>query len=54
MIDWGQAGTIAGTGIGMVAIVLVMLAGATWLMGVLVRKSESRRQAREEKQRAQS
>ncbi len=55
MIDWGLAGTIAGAGIGMVAIVLVMLAVATWLMGVLIRKMESRHRAKEEKQqRAQS
>ncbi len=54
MIDWGLAGTVAGAGIGMVAVVLAMLAVATWLMGVLIRKAESRRQAKEQKQRAQS
>jgi Na+-transporting methylmalonyl-CoA/oxaloacetate decarboxylase gamma subunit len=40
---WEQAATIAGAGIGMVAVVLVLLAVATWLMGVVVRRTERRR-----------
>jgi Na+-transporting methylmalonyl-CoA/oxaloacetate decarboxylase gamma subunit len=42
-MDWGQAATIAGAGIGMVAVVLILLAVATWLMGVVVRRTERRR-----------
>jgi len=42
-MDWGQAATIAGLGIGMVAVALVLLALATWLMGALVRRTERRR-----------
>ncbi len=44
-IDWGQAATIAGAGVGMVATVLIMLAVATWLMGVLLGRIERRRRA---------
>ena len=42
-MDWGHAATIAGVGIGMVAVALVLLALATWLTGALVRRTERKR-----------
>jgi len=53
-IDWGEVGTIAGVGLGMVAAVLVILTAATWLMGAVLRRMEKRSQMGGAKDRAQS
>lgn len=41
-VDWGEATLVAGVGIGMVALILVILALATWITGVLLRRIDSR------------
>ncbi len=37
-IDWGFAGKIGGIGFGMVFVVLIILAVAIWLVGLVVSK----------------
>lgn len=37
-IDWGFAGRIGGVGFGMVFVVLIILAIAIWLVGLVVRR----------------
>ncbi len=40
IIDWGQAVKVGGVGFGWVFMVLVVLAVAIWLSGVIIRKLE--------------
>ncbi len=40
-VDWGFAGQIGGIGFGMVFAVLVILAIAIWLVGLLIRRFDS-------------
>ncbi len=40
-IDWGFAGQIGGFGFGMVFVVLIILAVAIWLTGLIIRKIEA-------------
>jgi Na+-transporting methylmalonyl-CoA/oxaloacetate decarboxylase gamma subunit len=42
VIDWGEAAKIAGAGIGIVAIILIVVATATWIAGILLQKIEGR------------
>ena len=42
-IDWGEAWQIGGIGFGLVFVVLAILAVAIWLIGLLLRKIDSRR-----------
>ena len=37
-IDWGLAGQIGGVGFGLVFLVLVILASAIWLVGLVLGK----------------
>jgi Na+-transporting methylmalonyl-CoA/oxaloacetate decarboxylase gamma subunit len=37
-IDWGFAGQIGGIGFGMVFAVLIILAVAIWLVGLVIRR----------------
>ena len=37
-VDWGLAGQIGGLGFGLVFIVLIVLAVAIWLVGMVLRK----------------
>ncbi|MFC1934276.1 OadG family protein [Chloroflexota bacterium] len=37
-VDWGFAGQVGGAGFGIVFIVLVILAVAIWLVGIVLRK----------------
>jgi Na+-transporting methylmalonyl-CoA/oxaloacetate decarboxylase gamma subunit len=41
-VDWGEATLVAGVGIGMVVGILVILAVATWITGVLLHRIDSR------------
>jgi sodium pump decarboxylase gamma subunit len=40
-VDWGFAGKIGGTGFGMVFVVLIILAVAIWLVGLVVSRTGS-------------
>ena len=40
-IDWGFAGQIGGVGFGTVFIVLLLLAAAVWIVGLVTRKMAS-------------
>jgi Na+-transporting methylmalonyl-CoA/oxaloacetate decarboxylase gamma subunit len=44
LIDWGEAGQIAGIGFGMVVLILGILALVLWLVGIPLKKT-----AKEEK-----
>ena len=37
-VDWGFAGQIGGIGFSLVFVVLIILAVAIWLVGIVVRK----------------
>ena len=41
-INWGEAWQIGGIGFGMVFVVLAILAVAIWLIGLVIRKIDSR------------
>ncbi len=45
IIDWGQAGALAGKGFGTVFIVLVILAVVTWLMGFIFQRIKKKKEA---------
>lgn len=38
--DWGLAWQVGGIGFGLVFVVLVILAAAIWLTGLVIRKTE--------------
>ncbi len=38
LVDWGFAGQIGGLGFGLVFVVLIILAVAIWLTGIVLRK----------------
>jgi len=40
-VDWGQAAQVGGIGFGLVFVVLVILALALWLSGLIFRKIDS-------------
>ncbi len=40
-VDWGLAGQIGGIGFSLVFIVLIILAVAIWLVGIVLRKVSS-------------
>jgi Na+-transporting methylmalonyl-CoA/oxaloacetate decarboxylase gamma subunit len=44
IIDWGQAVKVGWIGFGWVFMVLVILAVAIWLSGVIIRKMEKRKE----------
>ena len=49
-VDWGFAGQIGGIGFGLVFVVLVVLAVAIWLVGLVINKtSTGKDKASEEK-----
>lgn len=50
-IDWGEATRIAGIGIGTVAIILIVVAIATWLAGILLQKIEGKGEPKSGKQK---
>jgi len=52
-IDWGEATRIAGAGLGMVGAVLILLALATWLAGVLLQRVAARAEAKSSERKAE-
>jgi hypothetical protein len=48
--DWGDAGLVAGVGFGVVFLVLIILAVAIWITGIVVKKMEIREKNKEIKE----
>lgn len=40
-VDWSQAWSIVGRGIGVVFFIMCLLAGLTWLMGRIIQRIEA-------------
>ena len=53
VVDWGQAFQIGGVGFGLVFAVLVVLASAIWLVGLLLNKVFGRNNVTSEKKESQ-
>ncbi|MFC1951143.1 OadG family protein [Chloroflexota bacterium] len=53
-LDWGDAWQVAGVGFGVVFLVLVILAVAIWVTGVIVKKLETRNATKETEQKKAS
>jgi Na+-transporting methylmalonyl-CoA/oxaloacetate decarboxylase gamma subunit len=45
--SWGDAWQVAGIGFGVVFLVLIILAVAIWITGIIVKKLEDRNKAKE-------
>ena len=45
--DWGDAWQMAGVGFGVVFLVLIILAVAIWITGIVIKKIEDRDKAKE-------
>ncbi len=43
-IDWGEAGLLAGQGFGTVFLILVILAVATWLVGLIFQRTKRKKE----------
>lgn len=52
-VDWAQAWQIGGIGFGLVFVVLIVLAFAIWLTGLLLSKTIGGNNAAKEKQESQ-
>ncbi|TRZ51663.1 MAG: hypothetical protein D4S01_04320 [Dehalococcoidia bacterium] len=48
-VDWGFAGQIGGFGFGLVFVVLVILAIAIWVVGLVVKKASTGKSEAEDK-----
>ena len=48
--DWGDVWQVAGVGFGIVFLVLIILAVAIWVTGILVNKMETREKNKEVKE----
>jgi len=48
--DWGDAWQVAGIGFGVVFLVLIILAVAIWVTGIIVKKMEIRQKNRQTKE----
>ena len=51
---WGDAWQVAGVGFGIVFLVLIILAVAIWVTGIIVKKLETRNTTKEEEQKEAS
>lgn len=47
-VDWGQAWSIVGRGIGLVFAIMILLATITHTMGKIVQKMEAKKKAEED------
>jgi Na+-transporting methylmalonyl-CoA/oxaloacetate decarboxylase gamma subunit len=52
-IDWGFAGQIGGVGFGLVFVVLIILAIAIWLVGLVLKRSGADKGEAEEKKKGE-
>lgn len=52
--NWGDAWRVAGVGFGIVFVVLIILAVAIWVTGIIVKKMEARNAAKEAEQKKAS
>ncbi len=50
-LDWGEAWQVAGVGFGIVFLVLIILAVAIWVTGIIVNKMETRNTIKEEEKK---
>ena len=50
-LDWGDAWQVAGAGFGIVFLVLIILAVAIWVTGIIVKKLDTRNATKEEDQK---
>ena len=52
-VDWGFAGQIGGIGFGLVFVVLIILAVAIWLVGLVLRRIGAGKGEAEEKKKGE-
>jgi len=50
-VDWGFAGQVGGVGFGLVFVVLILLAVAIWLVGLILSKIGAGKAEAEEKKK---
>ena len=52
-VDWGFAGQIGGVGFGLVFVVLIILAVAIWLVGLVLKRISAGKGEAEEKKKGE-